>query len=63
MQPGEPPQPRQPGNLVPAAVRELDSNLDGVYWRDSMVELVMHKHCITLVIRDYGDVKAVSSTP
>ena len=58
--PEEPPSPGQ----RPAAVRKLDSHLnDEGYWRDSMVGLVMHEHFIASVIRNYGDVEAVSSTP
>ena len=63
LQPEEPLAPRRANNPVPAAVRQLEGNLDGPHWEGNMVGLVIHEHCIGSVIREYNNLEAVSSTP
>ena len=57
------PEPEEPSQPRPPAVRKLNSNLDGIHWNDSMVDLVIHEHCIGLMIRKYTNLKATLSTP
>ena len=51
----EPPRPR--------TVRELDCSLNGKYWADGMVGSVIHECCVGSVIQEYGNFKAILSTP
>ena len=58
--------PPRPADIpVPAAVRGLDSKLNGPHWVGGMIEAVSHEHCIGSVIREYNNLESVlvSSTP
>ena len=50
----------QRNNPVPAAVRQLQGNLDGPHCNRDIVGSVIHEHCIGSIIREYNNLEPVS---